>query len=415
VRPREVAASRLDAGGTAYAVGIMSGTSADGVDAALTRIEREGPRRRSELISLASRSYGDALRRRVLEAQEGRLGLRDLFALGMELSEEATAAAREAAAGAGAHRLEVVGFHGQTVFHDPRGARSGTRVTVQIGEPAVLARALGAPVVSNFRMADVLAGGEGAPLVPRFDFHQFASDTRDRVLLNLGGIANLTRLRAGAGIADVVAFDCGPGNMLLDGIVAAADMATGPAAGAATGAAGGAAARSDAARFDAGGTIALRGAASEGVVGELLGDPYFSRRPPKSAGREEFGTAYLARFLARTKGMSLEDRLRTAAAATAEGVVRAIALSGGGRPDEILVSGGGARNEALLAEIRARVGEAKVETTEPHGVPIEAKEAMAFAFLAFESLSGRPGNVPAATGAEREVVLGSITPPPAPR
>ena len=408
--------SRSDLAGHAHAIGIMSGTSADGVDAVLTRIERGGPRRRSELIATVSRAYPDALRRRVLEAQEGTLAARSLFALHVELAEEAAAAARDVIATPVARgtRPVVAGFHGQTVFHDPRGERSGTRLTIQIGEPAVLASALGIPVVSNFRMADVLAGGEGAPLVPRFDYHQFASDTRDRVLLNLGGIANLTRIPARGTIRDLVAFDCGPGNMLLDGIVGASG--------------------STGARFDAGGAIGAEGRAAEDVVREFIGDPYFSRRPPKSAGREEFGAAYLSRFLARTEGMSFPDRLRTATAITAAAVAGAIMLSGKGWPHEIYVSGGGARNGTLLEEIRTRVADSgraalsggaadsrgaavapAVRTTDGLGVPIEAKEAMAFAFLAFESLSGRPGNVPAATGADREVVLGSITPPPTPR
>jgi anhydro-N-acetylmuramic acid kinase len=392
--------SRADAVGYAHAVGIMSGTSADGVDAALTRIERGGSRRRSALVAVASRPYPDAVRERVLAAQEGLLAPRHLFALHLELAEEAAAAASLALASPGARGLrpEVIGYHGQTVFHDPRGEQSGHKLTVQIGEPAVLAHVLGVPVVSGFRMADVLAGGEGAPLVPRFDYHQFASDTRDRVLLNLGGISNLTRLPRGGALGDLRAFDCGPGNMLLDGVSAAV---------------------LDGARFDAGGEVAARGRCAEGVVQEFLEDEYFSRRPPKSAGREQFGAAYLRRFLARTDGMPAADRLRTAAGITAEAIVRAVALSSlraGRGPDEILVSGGGARNRTVIQEIEARAGSSvTVGTTESHGVPVEAKEAMAFAFLAFESISGRPGNVPVATGATQEVVLGSITPPPAPR
>jgi anhydro-N-acetylmuramic acid kinase len=289
---------------------------------------------------------------------------------------------------------EMVGYHGQTVFHDPHGERSGKRVTVQIGEPAVLAAALGIPVVSGFRMADLLAGGEGAPLVPRFDYHQLASDTSDRVLLNLGGIANLTRLRAGGRLEETLAFDCGPGNMLVDGIVGA----IGPSG----------------ARYDAEGALAAGGRAAEDVVRDFLSEPFFARTPPKSAGREEFGAGYLSRFLARTEGLSLQDRLRTACALTAAAVARGVEQSGKGRPDEVYVSGGGANNATLLQEIAARV-RVPVARTEALGVPSEAKEAMAFAFLAFESMCGRAGNVPSATGAAREVVLGSITPPPSPR
>ncbi len=389
--------SRADAAGYARAVGIMSGTSADGVDAVVIRVERSLPKARSVLLSSASRPYTDALRRRVLGAQEGTLPMRDLLALHVELAEVAASAARAALDSPDARgpAPTVAGYHGQTVFHDPHGDRSGKRVSSQIGEPAVIAAALGCPVVTNFRMADILAGGEGAPLVPRFDYHQFASEKRDRVLLNLGGIANLTRIPAGAGLSEIVAFDCGPGNMLLDGIIASQS--------------------SGGARFDAGGALAAAGHAAEDVVRDFLSEPFFTRRPPKSAGREDFGAGYLSRFLARTERMTVADRLRTAAAITASAVAKGIEMSGKGIPNEVLVSGGGARNETLLEEIRSRLRGPQVSTTESLGVPVEAKEAMAFGFLALLTILGRPGNVPSATGAKREVVLGSITPPPNPR
>ena len=380
----------------AHAIGIMSGTSADGMDAALTRIVDDGARHRSTLVAFASRPFDDTMRGEILEAQEGTLPLRTMLALGVRLAVLAAEVAREAlsAPAAVGARVEVVGFHGQTVFHDPRGERSGVRFTAQIGEPSVLAAALGLPVVSNFRMADIQAGGEGAPLVPRFDWNQFGSAESDRVLLNLGGISNLTRLHPGVPLHGLMAFDCGPANMLLDGIVAAADPTK---------------------RYDAGGEIAARGRADMAVVREFLNDPYFNRKPPKSAGREEFGAAYRDRFLASTEGAALEDRLRTAVALVVGAVAKGIALSAADRgkiPDEIIVSGGGARNRTLLQALEAAVMGARVEPSDRLGVPSDAKEAMAFAFLAHETWRGRPGNVPSATGAKREVVLGSITPAP---
>ncbi|HLQ66390.1 MAG TPA: anhydro-N-acetylmuramic acid kinase [Candidatus Limnocylindrales bacterium] len=389
--PRGAAAASA---GSMRAIGLMSGTSADGMDAAAVLVEGgDAPRRTTKLVALRSVAFNDAMRTQILRAQEGELPMREVFALGVLVAEVAADAARQAqTAAAWTDPPDVVGFHGQTVFHDPRGERSGRPLTVQIGEAAVVAHALGAPVVSNFRMADILAGGEGAPLVPRFDYHQFGSDTKDRVLLNLGGIANLTRIPAKAKLGQVVAFDCGPGNMLLDGVVAAL--------------------RSDGPRHDEGGALAARGRADEGVVREFLADPYFSRRPPKSAGREEFGAAFRDRFLKRTEGRSMEDRLRTAVAITAAGILRAVGMSGAGKPDEIIVSGGGAKNAALLDAIRATLPGSALRSSDDLGVPSDAKEAMAFAFLAVETLAGRPGNVPAATGARREVVLGSITPPP---
>lgn len=377
----------------AFAVGVMTGTSADGADVVLTAVERAGERRRSRLLLHRARPYGTDLRRRVLLAQEGTIAARDLFALHAELGAHAADAVRDALADPEARgiRVDAVGYHGQTVFHDPHGARSGAAVTVQIGDPCAVARAAGCPVVSNFRMADVLEGGEGAPLVPLFDWHQFGSEERDIALVNLGGISNLTRLRPGAPLDALTAFDCGPGNMLLDGIMGALSDA----------------------RYDAEGKLAASGRASEDVVREFLADEFIGRRPPKSAGREEFGEGYLSRFLRRTEGMLLPDRLRTAVAVTAGAVARGLALTGEPLPDGVYVSGGGARNATLMGAIEAALLGCPVAATEALGVPIAAKEAMAFAFLALETLAGRPGNVPAATGARRPVVLGSITPPPA--
>jgi len=383
--------------GTVRAIGLMSGTSADGMDAAAVLIEGgDAPRRATKLVALRSVLFEPELRAEILLAQEGELPLRRLFSLAVALGDVGADAARQAHAAAGWNEPpDVIGFHGQTVFHDPRGERSGRPLTTQIGEAAVVAHALGAPVVSNFRMADVLEGGEGAPLVPRFDYNQFGSDTVVRVLLNLGGIANLTRIPAGAPIGAITAFDCGPGNMLLDGIVAAL-RPEGPA-------------------YDAGGAFAARGRVYEAALAEFLAHPFFARKPPKSAGREEFGAEYRARFLSRTEGRSLEDRLRTAVEITAAGVARGVEQSGPGAPDEVIVSGGGALNATLLDAIRARLPRSAVRTSDELGVPSEAKEAMAFAFLAAETMAGRPGNVPAATGARKEVVLGSVTQAPIPK
>jgi len=375
----------------------MSGTSADGADAALVTVERGLAPRRTKLIAWRHRPFTPALRARVLEAQEGTLPMRDLLALHVELGQHAALTAADAVSAPEARGFtpEVVVMHGQTVFHDPQGKRCGVPLSIQIGEPAAVARALTCRVVSNFRMADVLEGGEGAPLVPRFDLHQFVSDQSDRVLLNLGGIANLTRLKPNAQVVDVVAFDCGAGNMLLDAIMAS----LGPAGS----------------RYDDQGAEAARGRAAADVVREFLADPFIARRPPKSAGREEFGASYLKRFLARTTQLDLADRLRTAVEITAGAVAHGVAQSGSREPDEVLVSGGGAKNRTLLEAIAKALPGSRVLTTEALGVPVGAKEAMAFAFLAHESISGRPGNVPSATGARKEVVLGSVTPSPYPR
>jgi anhydro-N-acetylmuramic acid kinase len=379
------------------AIGLMSGTSADAMDAAAVLVEGgDAPRRSTKLIALRSVPFEAATRSEILLAQEGELPMRRLLALHIALGDVAVAASRQAQVAAGwSEPPDIIGFHGQTVFHDPRGARSGRRLSIQIGEPSVVAFALRSPVVSNFRMADVLQGGEGAPLVPRFDYHQLGSDKIDRVLLNLGGIANLTRVPAGASVGSLVAFDCGPANMLLDGLM----ETLGPKGS----------------RYDEGGVLAARGQVDGPAVREFLEDPYFHRKPPKSAGREEFGEAFRGRFLKRTEGHSLEDRLRTAVEITAGAVALGVAMSGSAPPDELVVSGGGAKNATLLDALRARIPGVKLRQSDELGTPSEAKEAMAFAFLAVETLAGRPGNVPAATGARKEVVLGGITPAPEPR
>jgi anhydro-N-acetylmuramic acid kinase len=379
------------------AIGLMSGTSADAMDAAAVLVEGgDAARRSTKLLALRSIPFEDAIRSEILLAQEGELPVRRLFALHVRLGQIAADASRQAQVAAGwSDPPDVIGFHGQTVFHDPRGKRSGQPLSIQIGEPSVVAFTLRAPVVSNFRMADVLQGGEGAPLVPRFDYHQLGSNDLDRVLLNLGGIANLTRIPAGASVGSLVAFDCGPGNMLLDGLVA---TLVGKGS-----------------RYDEGGELAARGHADAAVVREFLDDPYFHRKPPKSAGREEFGETFRASFLKRTEGISLEDRLRTAVEVTAGAVALGVAMSGTVQPDELIVSGGGAKNATLLQALRARLPGVTLRPSDELGTPSEAKEAMAFAFLAVETLAGRPGNVPAATGARKEVVLGDITPAPEPR
>jgi anhydro-N-acetylmuramic acid kinase len=379
------------------AIGLMSGTSADAMDAAAVLVEGgAAPRRSTKLLALRSIPFEDAVRSEILLAQEGELPVRRLFALHVGLGQIAAEASRQAQIAAGwSDPPDVIGFHGQTVFHDPRGKRSGRPLSIQIGEPSVVAFTLRAPVVSNFRMADVLQGGEGAPLVPRFDYHQLGSEDIDRVLLNLGGIANLTRIQAGASVGSLVAFDCGPANMLLDGVV---EMLVGKGT-----------------RYDEGGALAARGHADGPVVREFLEDPYFHRKPPKSAGREEFGESFRARFLKRTEGLSVEDRLRTAVEITAGAIALGVAMSGPVQPDELVVSGGGAKNATLLEALRARLPGVALRKSDELGTPSEAKEAMAFAFLAVETLAGRPGNVPAATGARKEVVLGGITPAPEPR
>ena len=294
--------------------------------------------------------------------------------------------------------LELVGVHGQTVYHQGRAARYlglGVRCTSQIGEAAVVAERLRVPVVSDFRPADLAAGGQGAPLVPMLDWVMFRSGRVGRVLQNVGGIANLTAIAAGASADEVLAFDTGPGNMVIDHCM---EQLFGQA-------------------FDRGGRVARRGRVLSGVVERVLRGRYFSSLPPKSCGREEFGAAFGEGFVKACRKASAEDAdvVATATALTAASVVRAyerfVRPVVGAGAVEYAVAGGGAKNGTLTAMLRAGLEPmgVRVRAMEEMGVGVEAKEAVAFALLAWLTWQGRVGNVPAATGAGRGVVLGKVS------
>jgi anhydro-N-acetylmuramic acid kinase len=295
-------------------------------------------------------------------------------------------------------KLDLVGCHGQTLYHQPRAeSYAGRRFacTWQLGEAAAIAAAAGVPVVSNFRPADMFAGGQGAPLVPLLDYVLFADPRRGRVLQNIGGIANLTAIPAGAAADAVVAFDTGPGNMIIDAL---AQELFGK-------------------RFDRNGGIAARGKVLAEVLSAALGNPYFKQRPPRTAGREQFGREYAAKFLASCQRHSNrpEDALVTATALTAETIARSyksFVLRGmKGRAVDYIVSGGGARNATLMAMLAQKLEPLGCElaASEEFGLPAEAKEAAAFALLAWQSWHHLPGNVPRATGAARPAILGQVT------
>lgn len=390
VREYAARASRL-------VVGLMTGTSGDAVDAALVRFEGDGLEARHALLAWRESPLEPELRREVLDvAAAETLAPERLMRLDAALGERYAAAVLEllAAAGADPRAVSAVGSHGQTVRHVPRHDGGGQALTLQIGSAAVLAERTGIPVVSDFRARDTAAGGEGAPLVPLADWWLFRSETESRVLLNLGGMANVTHLPAGAAPGAVRAFDTGPGNAVLDALVERLS--------------GGARLR------DEDGALAARGAPHAALLAELLADPFFDLEPPRSTGRERFGRAYADRLLAagRALGLGDADLLATATALTAASVAAGIArfLVPRGGVDAVYASGGGVRNRALVAELGRRLVPARLEPLESLGVPPEAKEALAFAFLAHLTLCGRPGNLPAATGATRPVVLGHVTP-----
>jgi len=360
--------------------GIMSGTSLDGVDAAL--IEISG--RRVRTLGFLTRPYPEALRRRLAAVSNCETHTRENARLHFELAEAYAAAfdsllkkTKTASA-----EVRVIGCHGQTIYHE------GGVATLQIGDGSVLAERLGIAVVSDFRPRDIAAGGQGAPLVPFVDYRLFADPEEGRVALNIGGIANITHLPAGAPPEKVTAFDTGPGNMVIDQLMA----------------------RYQGAAFDSDGAFAARGEVAPLVVEELLRDEYFSRKPPKSAGREQYGAAFVEALAGR--GLSAEDTVATAtfftAASIAEGVYRFAEPRGA--VARVIVSGGGAHNKTLMRYLRAELADMEVVSSAEFGVDPDAKESIAFAILAAETIAGRPANLPTATGARRPVILGKISP-----
>jgi anhydro-N-acetylmuramic acid kinase len=378
-------------------VGLMTGTSADGVDAALVRVARGAGGERVTLEAYRETPLDPLLRRDVLQiAQVQQIAPESLMRLDLALGEAYATAVRDLLAHAGveAGAIDAIGCHGQTVRHVPRDSGAGTAMSLQIGSPDVLAERTGLTVVSGFRGRDIAAGGEGAPLVPLLDWALFRDAAESRVLLNLGGMANLTYLPRGAAAGDVIAFDTGPGNAVLDALVRAASDGE--------------------AQFDAGGARALRGRASKALLEELLTDPFFLLPPPRSTGREKFGDAYAAkvRGIGHGLGLSDDDLIATAVQLTAASIGLAVEqfVAPRGGVDAVYASGGGLENPSLVAAIKRRLDPVPVRPLDDLGVPAAAKEAVAFAFLAHRTLMGEPGNVPSATGAARAVALGHVTP-----
>lgn len=292
-------------------------------------------------------------------------------------------------------KLELVGCHGQTLYHQGNSSSFlGRRVaaTWQTGEGSVIAARLGVPVVSDFRPADMAAGGKGAPLVPYFDYLSYRDPSIGRIAQNIGGIANLTAIPAGASMRQVVAFDTGPGNMVIDAVT---EKLFGR-------------------RYDRDGEIAASGRVLDGVVEQSMRALFFRQKPPRTAGREQFGREYVGRFLRLCRGARKADVVATATALTARSIADALGrfvVRKQGRYREMVVSGGGANNPTLMAMLRNEIAPLQIALrfSDEFGIPSEAKEALAFAVLAYETWHRRPSNVPSATGAKRAVILGKIS------
>ena len=384
-------------------MGLMAGTSLDGVDAALVRLSGPPASPKFRLAAFATTPYPTRLRQRLLRVAGGEATtageLSELnFRVGEAFARAALRLCRRVRINP--RRLTVIGSHGQTVFH--RGSARGQlqSSTLQIGEPAVIAHLVGAPVVADFRTADMAAGGEGAPLVPMVDYLLLRDDRQGTVALNIGGIANLTVIPAGAHPGDVFGFDTGPGNMVIDTLVR--HFTRGRQA------------------YDAGGRSAARGLVIEPILKHALEFRFFRRRPPKSAGREQFGSEFVERYFLRRSGSGSgrsKNLLSTATELTARSIAKALdrfvfpGLPPSSKLHRLVVSGGGAYNALLLARLQALLPRLRVQRSDELGLPADAKEAIAFAILADRTLHQLPGNLPSVTGAQRAVVLGKLVRP----
>jgi len=381
--------------------GVMSGTSADGINVALVRLSARGQEcPRYTLLAHEEYPFPAPVRRAILALMNAELArVADLARLNFLLGElYAEAVARTARK----HRvkLALVGCHGPTLYHQGTAARFLGRklaVTWQTGEGAVIAARLGVPVVSDFRPADMAVGGKGAPLVPFLDYFLYRDPHVARIAQNIGGIANLTAIPAGASLGQVVAFDTGPGNMVIDAVM---EELYGR-------------------RYDRDGKVAASGRVIEGVTARLLRAPFFRQKPPRTAGREEFGREYVGRFLQLCRSAGKPDVVATATGLTARSIADAVERFVVPRFDarrkaasrQMIVSGGGAKNPTLMAMLRDAITPSGISLhfSDEFGLPVEAKEAVAFALLAHETWHRRPSNVPAATGAKRAAVLGKIS------
>jgi anhydro-N-acetylmuramic acid kinase len=391
--------------------GVMSGTSADGINVALVRFPSEPGRAKGpsphkrlgsdvELLGHEEYPFPAPVRRAVLAMMNAELArVADLARLNFLLGELYAEAVAKTVRN---HRVKLglVGCHGQTLYHQGTAVRFLGRklaATWQTGEGAVLAGRLGVPVVSDFRPADMAAGGKGAPLVPFLDYFFYRDQRVARIAQNIGGIANLTAIPAGASPGQVIAFDTGPGNMVIDAVM---EELYGR-------------------RYDRGGKVAASGRVLDGAITRLLRAPFFRQKPPRTTGREEFGREYANRFLQLCRGASKPDVVATATALTARSIADAVERFVVPRfharrepaSRQMIVSGGGAKNPTLIAMLRDAIAPLGISLhfSDEFGLPAEAKEAVAFALLAYETWHRRPSNLPAATGAKRAAILGKIS------
>ncbi|HKT34485.1 MAG TPA: anhydro-N-acetylmuramic acid kinase [Nitrospira sp.] len=377
-------------------VGLMSGTSGDGVDAALVEVSGRGKRLKARALAARTLAYPRSLQQRIVTASiSGTVA--DICHLNALLGEWFANAALQVIRQAKLRPTDIaaIGSHGQTVHHLPQGIQApgvgAVRSTLQIAEPAVIAERTGITTIANFRPRDIAAGGQGAPLTPAAHAMLLKHPRRSRLIVNLGGISNVTYVPRGGAWDGVLAFDTGPANMVLDGLVSRATNGRQV--------------------MDRDGKSALKGQMDARLLGKLLAHPFLSRRPPKSTGREEFGPSLIAELLViqQQQGLPTEDLLATCSMWTAKAVGTARRWIKG-PIDEVVVGGGGVRNRAVMDNLAAVFAPIPVTTFDALGWESKAFEAVAFALLAYQTMTGEWGNIPAVTGATHPVLLGAIVP-----
>lgn len=364
-------------------IGLMSGTSADGIDAAAVDIKND----KAKLLAFETFAYPQQLRRDILRtAEQKNCTAGDISRLNFEIGDCFADAVIKLCKKnkINLKTINLIGSHGQTIYHNPKGKN---RSTLQIGEPSIIAYKTGKTCVADFRPKDMVAGGQGAPLVPFADYWLFKDKYKNRAIQNIGGIANATYLPAGKGLKEIIAFDTGPGNMVIDRI--ATIFSKGKL------------------HYDKDGKIAARGRVNKKLLGEMMRHPFLRKLPPKSTGREEFGAAYTGKFVKRS--ITFEDLLATATAFTAYSIIDAYKKFLPSMPDEIILCGGGARNKTLVKMLRQNM-KSRILFTDDFDINSDAKEAVSFAILAYAAIKGIANNIPSATGAKKALILGKIIP-----